>query len=184
MAPGLAPADAGSFKITITDTTSNAVVENVNYDASTGNPNLSAFSGTYPLYSGWIVEHVATTIGHDYTIQLISNDCDAGGHYGYVYLDAFSNQVEAPNAGVNAGSSSGGAVLTSGNASAIPDIVTPTGNAVSGLGSATTRRFDGGTLSASDDTGNFTISGNGGYIEAHGATSTFTGAFADAGAAP
>ena len=183
MAPGHAPADAGSFKIIITDTTSNAVVENVNYDASVGNPNLAAFAGTYPLYSGWIVEHVATTIGHDYTIQLISNDCDAGGHYGYVYLDAFSNQVEAPNAGVTAGSSSGGAVTTSGNAPAIPDIVTPTGNAVSGLGAVTTRRFDGGTLSASDDTGNFTISNNGGFIDAHGAASTFTGTFADDGGA-
>jgi autotransporter-associated beta strand protein len=180
MAPGHAPADAGSFKIIVTDTTSSAVVENVNYDASIGNPNLASFSGTYPLYSGWIVEHVATTIGHDYTIQLIANDCDAGGHYGYVYLDAFSNQVEAPNAGVTAGSSSGG-VVTGGGATAIPDIVTPTGNAVSGLGSATTRRFDGGTLTASDDSGNFTITNNGGVIDAHGAVSTFTGTFTDDG---
>lgn len=185
MAPGHAPADAGSFNIVVTDTTTNTSLANIHYDASTGNPNLSQWSGTYPVYSGWVVEHLSTTIGDNYTIQLIANDCDAGGHYGYVYLDAFSNQVVAPNQGVNAGASSGGVIFSGGGgAPAIPDIVTASGNSVSGLGTATTRRFDGGTLTASDDTGNFTISANGGFIDAHGANSTFSGAFSDDGAAP
>lgn len=182
MQPSHALADAGSFNIIVEDNTTGTSLANIYYNASSDPSNAANLaqwsSAGSVVYSGWVVETLATTIGHDYTITLYASDCDAGGHFGYVYLDAFSDAPVTPNAGVNAGSSSGG-VLQSGGGGSIPDIVTSSGNTVGGLGSATTRRFDGGTLAASDDTGNFTISRNGGFIDAGGQTSTFSGTFAD-----
>jgi hypothetical protein len=45
-------------------------------------------SGYY--YSGWQVENIATTIGHDYTLTMLASDCPYGGHFGYTYLDGFA----------------------------------------------------------------------------------------------
>jgi autotransporter-associated beta strand protein len=61
------------------------------------------------------------------------------------------------------------------------DITTASGNAISGLGVTLNRRFDGGVLTSSNpgDSGDFTLTGNGGTIDVAGTTSTFSGIFSN-----
>ena len=42
-------------------------------------------------YSGWRQERIAVTPGGTYTVSLLASDCPYGGHFGYAYLDSFSD---------------------------------------------------------------------------------------------
>ena len=100
------PASSAShFVITIMDVTNpNAPVQvgnNIVYTAGSGATtppfsNTVTFNSvtsgyhTYYYTNGWISQSVAVTQGRDYKLTLLASDCNAGGHWGYVYLDAFS----------------------------------------------------------------------------------------------
>lgn len=185
--PSHGPTDSPNFSIIVQDLTTNSAALNISYSAYSAQGALDA--GGNPLFrtaggfvtSDWRVENVSVIQGHDYELIFLAADCDAGGHGGYVYLDGFGSVIPTANQNVGfdpAVSITQGANLV-GSGSSTPDIVTPSGNSVSGLGTVTTRRFNGGTLTASDDSGNFTIATAGGVIDAAGASSTFSGTFAN-----
>ena len=173
-------ADTDGFTLKVYDNTTSTVVKLVSYNAVSA---LSLFTvlGSY-LYSGWRAESIAVTAGDSITVSLLATDCDAGGHFGYVYLSSFGT---APVGG--------SAPLVPGSAPSIPDIVSgnnrtsgnPTGfNLLSSVagGSSFNNRFDGGALrvdSTATSSASFTITANKGYIDQYGNNATFGGQFTD-----
>jgi gliding motility-associated-like protein len=51
-------------------------------------------------YKGWVTVTLDLTsyMGQNVTIEFTSSDCNAGGHYGYSYIDASCDQINANNA--------------------------------------------------------------------------------------
>ncbi|MBA2611773.1 MAG: gliding motility-associated C-terminal domain-containing protein [Bacteroidetes bacterium] len=103
---GHACCDAGAFQIKLTNATANTVITCPSFSVSA--PSISCPSGTDAptyfnapsgtpytgsgsiIFNKWKVSSIDLTayIGQNITIDVISTDCDAGGHYGYVYFDA------------------------------------------------------------------------------------------------
>ena len=178
-------ADTDNFTLKIVDNTNNSTVSLISYNAAAGGSVFTSAStarGTV-FYSGWQAESVNVTAGHDYTISLLAADCDAGGHFGYVYLDGFGLVAPAP-----------GPVTPS-----TPDIVSSNNgqsgyNALSelvtGASSNFNNRFAGGTVvvdgtstsqSPISTTANFTIASgvNQAFIDQNSNYSSFSGQIAD-----
>jgi autotransporter-associated beta strand protein len=171
-------ADTDGFTLKVFDNTTNTVVKLVSYNAVSA-ASLFTTSGSY-LYSGWRAESIAVTAGDTITVSMLATDCDAGGHFGYVYLSSFG-----------AAPVGGSAPLVTGSAPSIPDIVSgnnrTSGNTagfnllsnVAG-GSNFNNRFDGGALrvdSTASTATNFTITANNGYIDQYGNAAIFSGRF-------
>jgi len=113
--------EASTMHIVVSDVTNggNVALIDETYNASTSSVNLNAFKSvsnrSSVLYSGWVVDKISTIAGHDYTITVYAADCVYSGHFGYAYLDTFSQTVPTPNAGVNPGTSAGGQVAPAAN---------------------------------------------------------------------
>ena len=171
--------DTDGFTLKVYDVTTSTVVKLVSYNAATTGSLFTA-SGSY-LYSGWQAESVAVRAGDTITVSMLATDCDAGGHFGYVYLSSFGT---TPVVGL---APLGGGVF----GPSIPDIVSSNNgsgsyNLVSTVASNTfTNRFDGGTLHVDQTnptvTSAFSISANKGYIDQNGNKATFTGYITDDG---
>lgn len=98
--------DAGAFQIRLINATTNSVIACPNFSASalssacTNTNNnityLNAVTGTSAntsssvIFNKWQVSSMDLSqyIGQNITIEIVSTDCTAGGHYGYVYFDA------------------------------------------------------------------------------------------------
>jgi gliding motility-associated-like protein len=98
---------AGAFQINLTNATANTVIPCPSYSISAPSPacpatntNVNYFiaggacpaftgSGTY-IFNKWNFNSLdlSSYIGQNITIDIIASDCDASGHYGYVYFDA------------------------------------------------------------------------------------------------
>ena len=135
--------DTDAFTLKVVDNFDNSTLKLVTYNAvSAANLFTSASTSRGAVYySGWQAESIAVTQGHSFTVSLLAADCDAGGHFGYVYLSSFgANPVQ--------GLTPVGVVQSL----SIPDIVSgnnPTAgyNRMSAVGNGNhTNRFDGGTL--------------------------------------
>jgi hypothetical protein len=117
---------AGAFQIKLTNATTNSVIACPSYSAagpSTGCQNytvnginfLNGVSGTPAtvnsgvVFNKWQVNSMDLTpyIGQNITIDIIANDCDASGHYGYVYFDAQCGPMVVYGNGTPYGAGSG-----------------------------------------------------------------------------
>jgi gliding motility-associated-like protein len=100
--------DAGAFQIKLTNASANTVIPCPNFSVSapsTGgclagpatpsyivvgsNVAYNGSNGSY-IYNPWKINSMDLSpyIGQNITIDILSTDCNAGGHYGYVYFDA------------------------------------------------------------------------------------------------
>lgn len=174
--------DTDAFTLKVVDNTTNSTVKLVTYNAVSAASiftSASTSSKGAVYYSGWQAESIAVTTGHSFTVSLLAADCDAGGHFGYVYLSSFGATPVAgltPIGGVSAG---------------IPDIVSSNNgagsyNLVSTVTAGTfASRFDGGKLrvdqTAPTVTTDFSITSNKGYIDQYGNRATFSGQITDDG---
>ncbi len=96
------PTDSDAFIIQLTDLTTNTVVfqQNVNsFTASSSFTQGAYYNGNYWYYTAWTPVSVDVTVGHDYNLALLANDCPYGGHAGYAYLDGFGAVVPPPTTG-------------------------------------------------------------------------------------
>lgn len=174
------PADTDNFTILVEDLTAATSILSISYNASTAGSTFSSATTTNDglvYYSGWRTETIATTIGNTYRISLLAADCNQGGHYGYVYLDAF---------GTSALESNFGGVAPSAILGSLPNIVVDnnaTFNLLSNVGGTSFYNvFDGGTLKVdvnSTSAANFIITTNNGLIDQYGNAATFSGVFED-----
>lgn len=165
--------DAGNFTVKVVDNTTNTTLTSISYNSAAPGGFLTYNNSAGVWYSGWQTVAVNVTAGNTYTVSLLAADCDAGGHFGYVYLDGFG--VVAP-------------VQSSG----IPDIVSSNNgqggfNKLSTVSDGTyTNRFDGGTVKVDSNNAStsaaFTISANKGFIDQDGNIATFSGRITDDGA--
>ncbi len=184
LAGGHPPGDSSGFTILVKDNTTSTVLSTTSYNAATAGVYnaISNPTGLFKqvgsiLYSDWQTISLTVASGHSYTVTLLAADCDAGGHWGYVYLDAFG-QVAPVRTTVDA---------------TVPDIVSAGNHTtgtninlastiVSGASANFNNRFDGGTLFvdvAGSYGGNFSITSNGAIIDQNGLASTFTGVFSN-----
>jgi autotransporter-associated beta strand protein len=166
-------ADTDAFTLKVYDVTTSTVVKLVSYNAATA-ASLFTTLGSY-LYSGWRAESISVTAGDTITVSMLATDCDAGGHFGYVYLSSFGTTPVGGSAPVIVGDGSKPDIVNSNN---------HTFNLLSNVpaGSSFNNRFDGGTLrvdSAGSSAAAFTITANKGYIDHYGNTGTFSGLIAD-----
>ena len=178
--------DTDAFTLKIVDTTDSAnlvTLKLVSYNAASASNLFTSVNTSrgQVFYSGWQAESIAATAGHSYSVSLLAADCDAGGHFGYVYLSAFG---AAPIVGLTPV----GAPVA---ASSIPDIVN-SNNSASGFNLVSTvtagtytTRFDGGRLRVDQAiatvASDFTITTNKGYIDQYGNKATFAGQISDDG---
>lgn len=103
--PGHGCCDAGAFQIKVLDQNNNplacpAVSVSAPSSACTSTNPLTYFvAGTNnvytgstfgPIYNKWRLQTLDLTsyINQNITIEIVASDCTAGGHYGYVYVDA------------------------------------------------------------------------------------------------
>ena len=117
---------AGAFQIKLTNATTNSVIACPSYSAAgpsgscqnytvNGINFLNAVSGTPAtvnsgiVFNKWQVNSMDLTpyIGQNITIDIIANDCDASGHYGYVYFDAQCGPMVVYGNGTPYGAGSG-----------------------------------------------------------------------------
>ena len=135
--------DTDNFTLKVVDNTTNQTITSISYNASNTSTasifhSVNAGSKGLVYYTGWQTVSINVNAGDSYTISLLAADCNAGGHFGYVYLDGFG--VAAPTPGVTPPSGS------------IPNIVADHNqdgsyNKLSTVGAGThTNLFDGGTL--------------------------------------
>lgn len=89
--------DAATMKITLTDNTTNTVLISRDYNAASGgsgiDPRFSLLNNNYYTPT-WQIEQLsidASLKGHDFTLSVLGSDCQPTGHWGYVYVDGFSN---------------------------------------------------------------------------------------------
>ena len=89
--------DSDAFNLTLRDDTNGSILVQRSYSSASA-ASASLFTrlrnGWYT--SGWQVETLGVTAGHDYTLSLLAVDCSYGGHAGYVYLDGFA-ATQVPN---------------------------------------------------------------------------------------
>lgn len=105
--PGHGCCDAGGFQIRLTNASTNSIIPCPNFSVSAPS---SQCTGTVPvnylnvgsgttytpnvnfgnIYHPWKVNSMdlSAYIGQNITIDIITSDCTAGGHYGYIYFDA------------------------------------------------------------------------------------------------
>jgi len=93
--------DAATFKLTLTDNTTNSVLVSRQYNAASGGGGVDArftLSSDGYYYTDWQIEQidVSAFVGHDFTLSLLAADCQPTGHAGYVYLDGFGAFVPPP----------------------------------------------------------------------------------------
>lgn len=154
------PTDSDHFVIKVHDDTANTDVATISYSSATTASFFTLVNGVY--VSGWRADGVSVTQGNDYTVSVLAADCDAGGHWGYVYLDAFGPTAPAG--------------LT-------PLIYSPPSHDIVGaseqaanLGTSLNPRFDGGTLlldgTSLGNTYAFTVTGNNGTIDLNANSAT------------
>ncbi|MBA3665699.1 MAG: gliding motility-associated C-terminal domain-containing protein [Bacteroidetes bacterium] len=106
--PGHTCCDAGAFQIKLTNASANTVIACPNFSISApssqcagtntsvtyyiggGACPLNNSSNFSPIFNKWNFNSLdlSSYIGNNITIDIIANDCTAGGHYGYVYFDA------------------------------------------------------------------------------------------------
>ena len=175
-----AAADTDAFTLKVYDVTTSTVVKLVSYNAASASSLFTAV-GSY-LYSGWRAESIAVTAGDTITVSMLATDCDAGGHFGYVYLSSFGTTPVG-----------GSAPVVGSLGAALPDIVAGNNPGTGGNfnllsnvagGSTFVNRFDGGTLrvaAAGSTAATFTVTSNNGYIDHYGNTATFSGLITDDG---
>jgi len=86
--------DSDHFVVQVKDG-SGAVVFSTSYSSATSagvfTEVLSNGNASGIAYSGWRRERIAVTSGGTYTVSLLAADCPYGGHFGYAYLDSFSD---------------------------------------------------------------------------------------------
>jgi autotransporter-associated beta strand protein len=176
-----AAADTDAFTLKVYDVTTSTVVKLVSYNAASASSLFTAV-GSY-LYSGWRAESIAVTAGDTITVSMLAADCDAGGHFGYVYLSSFGTTPVG-----------GSAPVVGSLGPTLPDIVAGNNPGTGGsfnllsnvAGSSTfNNRFDGGTLRVAapgSTSAIFSVTSNNGYIDHYGNTATFSGLITDDGA--
>jgi hypothetical protein len=97
--PAHAPAIQPFFWVRVTDTASDTVIPGA-FDFGNGsdilvsnsqNPFFQPKKGTDVIYKDWSCAQInlSTQIGKSVTIEFVTGDCGAGGHYGYAYVDNF-----------------------------------------------------------------------------------------------
>lgn len=87
--------DSDHFVVQVKDASGGIVFSRFYSSASNAGIFTDVRYNTYysVSYSGWRREHIAVTPGGTYTISLLASDCPYGGHFGYAYLDSFSDIV-------------------------------------------------------------------------------------------
>ncbi|HQQ93130.1 MAG TPA: T9SS type A sorting domain-containing protein [Bacteroidia bacterium] len=102
---GHACCDASSFKVQLTNATTNSVISSASYSVSGlsaacnntswvtyYNPGgfTPASSSSQYIYNPWQFNFINLIpyLGQNVTIDVIASDCTAGGHYSYAYFDA------------------------------------------------------------------------------------------------
>lgn len=108
------------FWVRVTETSSGAVIPGaVNLGgagdrvvADRNNPFFVTHAGGSIVYKDWACAQInlATHVGKSVTVEFITADCGAGGHWGYAYIDNFCGDCAGSpegNFGFNAGASSG-----------------------------------------------------------------------------
>ena len=94
--------DSDNFTLKVTDDTAGTTVYDAAYSSASAAANVPgavAFTNvpyTNVYVSGWQDITLASTVGHDYTVELLASDCPYGGHWGYVYLDGFGTVAGGP----------------------------------------------------------------------------------------
>jgi hypothetical protein len=95
--------DAATLKITLTDNTTNTVLISRDYNAASGgsgvDPRFSLLNNNYYTPT-WQIEQLsigAGLSGHDFTLSVLASDCQPTGHWGYAYVDGFSNVIPTTN---------------------------------------------------------------------------------------
>jgi hypothetical protein len=87
--------DSDYFALTLTDDTTKTVLYNTSFSSASA-PGIFTYYPSDWYGSGWQVEDLNVTAGHDFTLSLLASDCPYGGHAGYVYLDGFGAVVVPP----------------------------------------------------------------------------------------
>jgi hypothetical protein len=92
--------DSDYFSLTLHDDTTNTDLLTRSYSSASAPGTFTPYGDWYG--SGWQLEHIDLlalgTVGHDFTLSLLSSDCPYGGHAGYTYLDGFAPVVVPPGA--------------------------------------------------------------------------------------
>ncbi|QWD79435.1 hypothetical protein ICV01_07265 [Polynucleobacter sp. MWH-Spelu-300-X4] len=154
------PTDSDHFVIKVHDDTTNTDVASISYSSATTASFFTNLNGVY--VSGWRADGINVTAGHDYTLALLASDCNAGGHWGYVYLDYMG--ANAPQG------------LTVNVAAPTAHDIVGSNELAANLGTTLNPRFDGGTLvldgTSLGSTYTFTITSNNGTVDVSGNTAT------------
>lgn len=93
------PDDQPYFAVILRNVTrSTTLFETLNFSNQPGVPWITSPLSSNVLYTGWQIVDIAPPItalavGDTIEIEVIGADCALGGHYGYVYADAFGAQI-------------------------------------------------------------------------------------------
>lgn len=110
---GHAPIASPYFSVTVTDVTTNSLVPCAQFSVqSISSGNLNGWSvspvDASVYYKPWqtVTTDLTALIGHTVSLTFDVSDCNAGGHFGYAYIDAScgSLQITASNALCTGGS--------------------------------------------------------------------------------
>jgi len=89
--------NAATFKLTLTDLTTNTVLISREYNAASGGGGVDtrfSFDGGNYYTKDWQIEtlNISDSLkGNDFMLSLVAADCQPTGHWGYVYLDGFGS---------------------------------------------------------------------------------------------
>jgi PEP-CTERM motif len=134
---GHTPKETPKFSFSILDQTTSSTLYSVAFNSinassqgitwKTGLRN-SGNSSTW-MYSDWNIIQIDTSAltGHTLSIDATAYDCALGGHGGYAYIDAFSQNLPVANPGV----STSGGPITAQTFNSIPE---PSSYVLFGLG--------------------------------------------------
>lgn len=98
--------DAATMVITLKDLTTNTVLINRQYNASTsggGGGSIFNFAGGNYYTPLWQLETLnigPNLAGHDFLLSVLAADCEPTGHFGYVYIDGFGSTAPPGTGGV------------------------------------------------------------------------------------
>lgn len=100
---GHTPTQSPYFMVTTTDLTTGALVPCAQYSATASSGNLAGWTASAHdatvYYRNWttVTLDFSGIVGNTVSIDFDVSDCNAGGHFGYAYIDASCNPLQITN---------------------------------------------------------------------------------------
>jgi len=115
--PGHPTNEEPAMRIVLTDLTTSSNLLTISFNSDTILPGILLTATNGPdgtlKYTDWQVENINTTalLGHVLSLEVDASGCADGAHFGYAYLDNFSNVSAVPEPTTLALAALGGASL-------------------------------------------------------------------------